>query len=138
MATFKFAVGRVKNTALMTLRDGPEAVRRSQVDAMLVDEADMGSNVAEYLGLPFVSIAFYPPLVEDERIPPFCFGWKAGQGLLRRLRNRLGMALLSRVATPIYAAVNEQRKAWCMRPLTGATDALSKSAQTAAAGRAGV
>src|SRR5882672_8834839 len=50
LATFKFTVERVKNTARMVLRDGPEAVRRAQVEAVLVDEADMGGNVAEYLG----------------------------------------------------------------------------------------
>src|SRR5579859_4389496 len=46
LATFRFTVERVKNTALMVLRDGPEAVRRAQVEALLVDEADMGGNVA--------------------------------------------------------------------------------------------
>ncbi len=58
----------------MILRDGPEALRRAKVDAVLVDEADMGGNVAELLGLPFVSIAFFPPLIQDDRIPAFCFG----------------------------------------------------------------
>ena len=80
LATFRFTVERVKNTARMVLRDGPEAVRRAQVEAVLVDEADMGGNVAEYLGLPYLSIAFFPPLVQDDRIPPFCFGWSGGRG----------------------------------------------------------
>jgi UDP:flavonoid glycosyltransferase YjiC (YdhE family) len=78
LATFKFTVERVKNTARMILRDGPDAVRKSGVEALLVDEADMGGNVAEHLGLPFVSIAMFPPLMQDDRIPPFCFGWAAG------------------------------------------------------------
>src|SRR5450756_548322 len=77
LATFRFTVERVKNTARMILRDGPDAVRRAGVEALLVDEADMGGNVAEYLGLPYVSIAFFPPLFEGSRIPPFCFGWGA-------------------------------------------------------------
>jgi hypothetical protein len=101
----------------MVLRDGPEAVRRAQVDAMLVDEADMGGNVAEHLGLPYVSIAFFPPLMHDDRIPPFCFGWSGGQGWSSRLRNRLGFRLLSRVAAPIFAVVNEQRRAWGLNRL---------------------
>src|ERR1700730_17722558 len=79
LATFRFTVERVKDTARMILRDGPEAVRKTGVDALLVDEADMGGNVAEYLGLPFISIAMFPPLVQDDRIPPFCFGWAPGQ-----------------------------------------------------------
>jgi zeaxanthin glucosyltransferase len=129
LATFRFTVERVKNTARMILRDGPEAVRNANLDAMLIDEADMGGTVAEHLGLPFVSIAFFPPLIKDDRIPPFCFGWPAGQDPLSRLRNRLGMRLLSRVAAPIYAVVNQQRRAWNLKPLTHSTDALSQLAQ---------
>jgi zeaxanthin glucosyltransferase len=129
LATFRFTVDRVKNTARMILRDGPEAVRNANLDAMLIDEADMGGTVAEHLGLPFVSIAFFPPLIRDDHIPPFCFGWHAGQGPLSRLRNRLGMRLLSHAASPIYAIVNRQRKAWNLKPLTHSTDALSPLAQ---------
>ena len=129
LATFRFTVERVKSTASMILRDGPEAVRNANLDAMLIDEADMGGTVAEHLGLPFVSIAFFPPLIKDDHIPPFCFGWRAGQGPLSRLRNRLGMRLLSRLASPIYAVVNQHRKAWKLKPLTHSTDALSPLAQ---------
>jgi zeaxanthin glucosyltransferase len=129
LATFRFTVERVKNTAAMILRDGPDAVRKAKLDAMLIDEADMGGNVAEHLGLRFISIAFFPPLVKDDRIPPFCFGWPAGQDPLSRLRNRLGMRLLSQIAAPIYAVVNRQRKAWNLKPLTHSTDALSPYAQ---------
>ncbi len=131
LATFRFTVERVKNTARMILRDGPDAVRRANVDAMLIDEADMGGNVAEHLGLPFVSIALFPPLVQDDRIPPFCFGWPAGQDWLSRLRNRLGMRLLSRVAAPIFTLVNRQRRSWGLQPLRRSTDALSSIAQIA-------
>src|SRR5882757_2166085 len=108
LRTFRFTVERVTGTARMILRDGPEAVRNANLDAMLIDEADMGGTVAEYLGLPFVSIAFFPPLIRDDGIPPFCFGWGGGQDLLSRLRNRLGMRLLSHAAVPIYALVNRQ------------------------------
>jgi UDP:flavonoid glycosyltransferase YjiC (YdhE family) len=129
LATFRFTVDRVKNTACMILRDGPEAARRANLDAMLIDEADMGSTVAEHLGLPFISIAFFPPLIRDDRIPPFCFPWKAGQDPFSRLRNHLGMRLLSHVAAPIYSVVNEQRQAWGLKPLKHAADALSPLAQ---------
>lgn len=131
LATFRFTVERVKNTARMILRDGPDAVRRANLDALLVDEADMGGNVAAYLGIPYVSIAMFPPLIQDDRVPPFCFDWAPGQDLLSRLRNRLGFNLLSRVASPIFKLVNEQRRQWGLTPLKRSTDALSKIAQIA-------
>src|SRR5258705_5259134 len=96
---------------------------------MRADEADVGGTVADHPGSPFVPLAFFPPLIRDDGIPPFCFGWSAGQDRLSRLRNRLGMRLLSHAAVPIYAIVNRQRKAWNLKPLTHATDALSPLAQ---------
>ncbi|KAA6464490.1 glycosyltransferase [Acidobacteria bacterium AB60] len=131
LATFKFTVERVRNTARMILRDGPAAVRAAKVEALLVDEADMGGSVAEHLGLPFLSIAMFPPLIQDDRIPPFCFGWEPGLDSLSRLRNRLGVRLLSRVAAPIFKVVNDQRRAWGLKPLKRSTDALSPLAQIA-------
>jgi zeaxanthin glucosyltransferase len=131
LATFKFTVERVRNTARMILRDGPEAVRKSGVQALLVDEADLGGSVADHLGLPFVSIAMFPPLIQDDRIPPFCFGWAAGQDRFSRLRNQLGFRLLSRVAAPVFKVVNEQRRAWSLPAIKRSTDALSTLAQIA-------
>ena len=136
LATFRFTVERVKNTARMILRDGPDAVRDEDVDALLVDEADMGGNVADHLSLPYVSIAFFPPLIQDDRIPPFCFDWRGSGGAMQRLRNRLGFKLLSRVAAPIFTLVNEQRRAWGLEPYKRSTDALSKLAQIAQLPRA--
>jgi zeaxanthin glucosyltransferase len=136
LATFRFTVERVRNTAGMILRDGPAAVLEEKVDALLVDEADMGGSVAEHLGLPFVSIAFFPPLIQDDRVPPFCFEWKAGQGVVSRLRNRLGFRLLSWFAAPIFDLVNEQRRTWGLTAFKRSTDALSKLAQIAQMPRA--
>src|SRR3954447_14190009 len=118
LATFRFTVERVKDTARMILRDGPKAARSANLDALLIDEADMAGSISEYLHLPFISLAFFPPLIRDDRIPPFCFGWRAGLDPLSRLRNRLGMRLLTRFARPIYTVVNQQRAAWELPPLT--------------------
>jgi zeaxanthin glucosyltransferase len=129
LASFRFTVQRVKNTSAMILRDGPSAARSASLDALLIDEADMAGSIAEHLGLPFISLAFFPPLVRDDRIPPFCFPWGAGHDPISRLRNRLGMRLLTRFAQPIYTVVNQQRAAWGLKRLNGATDALSSLAQ---------
>jgi UDP:flavonoid glycosyltransferase YjiC (YdhE family) len=128
---FRFTVTRMRDTARMILRDGPEAVRAAGVEGLLVDEADMGGNVAEYLGLPFVSVAFFPPLIDDDLIPAFCFPWDAARGPLGRLRNRLALNLLTWVAWPIFEQVNEYRREWGLAPLKRPADALSPFAQIA-------
>ncbi|MGA7107925.1 MAG: glycosyltransferase [Terracidiphilus sp.] len=128
-AALRFTLERVRNSARMVLRDGPDAVRTANVELLLVDETDFAGNVADYLGLPWISIALIPPLVQDDRYPPFWFGWPADQGRLSRLRNRLAILLLLRMATPIFKEVNQKRSAWGLKPFKRYEEALSPLAQ---------
>ena len=130
-AAFRFTLERVRNSARMVLRDGPKAARAANVDVLLVDQADFAGSVADYLQLPWISIAVVPPLLQDDRFPPFWFGWAGGQDALSRLRNRLAIGLLLRIAAPIFRDVNRQRVAWGLNPFRRSEDALSPLAQIA-------
>ncbi len=129
IAAFRFTLERIRNSTRMILRDGPEAVRAASIEALLVDEAEFAGNVAEHLGLPWISIALIPPLLPDDRFPPFWLGWAAGQDRLSRLRNRLAIHLLLRIAAPIFREVNQRRSAWGLKPYTRPEDGLSPLAQ---------
>lgn len=129
IAALQFTLKRVRDSARMVLRDGPPAVLAAGIDALLVDEADFAGSVADYLGLPWISIALLPPLIHDDRFPPFFLGWGAGTDRLRRLRNRFAIRLLLRIGSPIFADVNQQRKAWGLEPHRHPEDALSPLAQ---------
>jgi UDP:flavonoid glycosyltransferase YjiC (YdhE family) len=131
LAAFRFTLKRLTDSARMVLRDGPPAVRSANVEALLVDEADFAGNVADYLGLPWISIALIPPLVNDDRFPPFWLGWGAEQNRLSRLRNRLAIFALLRMATPIFKVVNQQRKAWGLKYQRRPQEGLSPLAQIA-------
>jgi MGT family glycosyltransferase len=129
LAVFRFTVERVKNTAIMVLRDAPEVVRKAEIDAMIIDQADFGGTVADYLGLPFASVSILPPFIRDNRVPPFFFGWPARYDLLGRLRNELGIQILSFIAKPIYRAVNRQRETWGLKRFKRSEEALSQIVQ---------
>ena len=129
IAAFRFTLERVRDSTRMILRDGPEAVRTAKVDALLVDEAEFAGNVADHLGLPWISLALLPPLLPDDRFPPFWLGWAAGQDRLSRLRNRIAIHLLLRIAAPVFREVNQQRSAWGLKPYTRPEDGLSPLAQ---------
>src|SRR5579872_5748830 len=129
LAALRFTLERVRDSARMVLRDGPEAVRTANVEGLLVDETDFAGNVADFLGLPWISIALIPPLIPDDRFPPFWFGWAGKQDRLSRMRNRLGMAFLLRLASPIFEVVNQHREAWGLKPYTRPEEMLSQLAQ---------
>lgn len=125
VAALRFTLQRVRNSARTVLREGPQAVKAAGVEALLVDEADFAGSVADYLGLPWISIALLPPLVHDDRFPPFWLGWAAREDPLGRLRNRLAIRVLLRMGTPIFRVVNAQRTAWGLKPHLRPEDALS-------------
>ncbi len=129
IAAFRFTLERVRMSARMTLRDGPGAVRAANIEALLVDEAEFAGNIADHLGLPWISLALIPPLLRDDRFPPFWLGWAAGQDRLSRWRNRLAMRLLLQVAAPIFRDVNQQRLAWGLKPYRHPEEQLSPLAQ---------
>jgi len=131
LGAFRFTLERIANTARMTLRDGPSAVREARIDALLVDEADASGSVADFLGLPWVSVAVVPPMNHDDSVPPFYFGWPADQDWLSRFRNRMGVRLLHRIGRPISDLLNAQRKQWGLKPLKGIRDSLSPLCQVA-------
>ena len=131
IAALRFTLERVRHSTRMILRDGPEAVRSANVDALLVDEAEFAGNVADHLGLPWISIALFPPLLPDDRFPPFWLGWGAGQDWLSRLRNRVAMQVLLWIATPIFSVVNQQRSEWGLKPFKRPEDQLSPLVQIA-------
>lgn len=129
VAALRFTLLRIRASMQMIFRDGPEAVRTASMDALLVDEAEFAGNVAELLGLPWISLALVPPLLADDRFPPFWLGWAAGQDRFSRLRNRLASHLLLSMASPIFREENRQRRAWGLTPHARAEDALSTLAQ---------
>lgn len=129
LAALRFTLKRVRDSARMVLRDGPQAVRSAGIEAVLVDEADFAGNVADYLGLPWISIALTPPLVHDDRYPPFWLGWGAGTDPLRRLRNRVAIKTLLRMGSPIFRDVNRQRIEWGLKPNRRPQDGLSPLGQ---------
>ena len=129
LKAIRFTMDRVRDTARMVLRDGLEAVRAANLDALLIDEADMANSIAEYLGLPFVSLALIPPMVQDNRYPPFYFGWSGSQRWWSRLRNAIAIRVLICLAAPIFAAVNERRVAWGLKVGRRPGDGLSNLAQ---------
>jgi MGT family glycosyltransferase len=136
LAAARFTVARVVNTGRMVLRDGPSAVRAARVDALLIDETDVAGTVAEHLGIPWVSIAVVPPMNHDDSVPPFYFGWRAGQDPLSHFRNRMGGRLLHRMGKPISDLLNGQRREWGLKPFKGVLDSLSPIAQIAQMPRA--
>ena len=103
----------------VVLAEIPQACRRSGVEALLIDQALFeGSTIAEYLNLPFVTIANALLLNSEASVPPSLLGWDYDPSLWGRVRNQIGTNLLKLAGVPVQLIVNQYRQRWSLKPLS--------------------
>jgi hypothetical protein len=94
----RFSVDYVRKEQAMLHAELPEAVRGAGIDVLLVDQlSPAGSTVAEFLGLPFVTIANALPVNREPAVPPYFTGWLP-QGLLEVCLNSPGRGVAPTVS----------------------------------------
>src|SRR5262249_45506194 len=90
-AALRCALRGIELKSMMLFRDAPAAIRDEGVGALVVDQIEMaGGTVADYLGLPYVSVAAALPVNLDPSVPPVTLPWAHRTGVRARLRNWLG------------------------------------------------
>jgi MGT family glycosyltransferase len=130
LAALRCALRGIKLNAKMLFRDAPTAIRDESVDSLIVDQIEMaGGTVAEYLGLPFVSVAVALPINLDSSVPPVNLPWSHRSGMVARLRNRLGNAASDWIFSGVLRTINQQRRAWGLPPAADVNSLFSKFSQ---------
>ena len=128
----KYSVECACNISNLIMRDGPGAMRRQNIDALLVDQNEpSGGSVAERLRIPFLSVCTSLPLNREPLIPPPFVGWNFINSPLAKARNRIGYSIADRLIAPIQAILNKYRKDWSLRQISCPDDTFSRIASIA-------
>ena len=130
LAALQYTIHLLKEISAVTLRDAPALMKAAGVEALLVNQSSVeGGTIADFLEIPFVTICSAVVLNREPSIPPFCTYWKYSPAWWARLRNKLGYALLNRVAKPIRDLIDEYRREWKLPLYSKPNDAYSQLAQ---------
>ncbi len=130
LAALQYTVNFLKDQAAAMLRDAPSAVKQAGVEALLVDQVSPeGGSVAEFLGIPFITVCSAVVLNREPSVPPYFKTWSYNPSWWARLRNRGGYALLSRTVKPITEVINRYRQEWKLPPQSSSNDRYSQLAQ---------
>ncbi|MBW4585115.1 glycosyltransferase [Aetokthonos hydrillicola Thurmond2011] len=120
---FRYTISLFKESTTQLLQDLPAAIKNAGVEAMLVDEStSAGGSVAEYLGIPFVTVCCALVLYQEDDVPPFFAAWNYNPAWWARLRNQVGLSVLRRIAQPITNVIDEYRRQWNL-PLYSSSNA---------------
>jgi UDP:flavonoid glycosyltransferase YjiC (YdhE family) len=76
LAALQYTVNFLKDQAAVMLRDAPSAVKEAGVEALLVDQVSPeGGSVAEFLGIPFITVCSAVVLNREPSVPPYFKTW---------------------------------------------------------------
>lgn len=88
----------------------PGALEAEKVDFAIVDQSDFtGATVADYMGIPYVSVAVGMNLDWEESIPPFFTNWAYEDSASAKRRNRMGIEGFVKEFAPLFDCINKER-----------------------------
>ena len=109
-----------QDIAGIVCRDAPKVIKSQEVEALLVDQLEpAGAAVAEYLGLPFITICNAMALNREAGIPPIFTDWVYQKNWLAYRRNQI-LYYLGDLGVREYSSVLAQyRQKWQLSSLKG-------------------
>jgi MGT family glycosyltransferase len=130
MTALRYTINSIGKTADFFLRELPQALKAAGVEALLIDQLSPGAEtVADFLGIPFVTICSAVVLNREETIPPLVTTWGYSTALWSILPNRAAYSFFEHIAQPIQDVVNEYRREWKFPLHSHPNEAYSQLAQ---------
>ena len=130
LAALRFTIGAIRQTTEMFCRDAPGAIRAAGIEALLVDQTEpAGGSIAEFLGIPFITICNALNLNEEPGIPPPFTAWKWSDSRFARIRNGMGYRASGLFMRPVHKVVQAYRREWGLARQYSLQESFSPLAQ---------
>ncbi len=112
-AALRYTLEVMGRFAQILLDETPDAFRALGVDFLLVDQAAPGGPaVAEFLDIPYVTVANALMFNIEFAIPPATTPWQPARSVWTRARNVLAFLAMRQALGPLIKIVVDHRKAW--------------------------
>lgn len=129
LAALRYTISKLQEITTLLLQNAPRAIAQSGIEALLVDQTILeGETVAQYIGIPFVTVCNALVINQDESVPPFFTAWSYSPTRWARLRNQAGNYLIRRISQPMRQVVAQYRQKWRLPPYSSRNDIYSKLA----------
>jgi zeaxanthin glucosyltransferase len=111
------------------LKEAPAVIKAAGVEVLLVDQiSPEGGTIADFLKIPFISVASALMSYRDLSIPPSNTPWSYSPAGWAILRNWFGYTLLDRIVQPAVNIITEYRRQWQLPKYTHPNDFYSSLA----------
>jgi zeaxanthin glucosyltransferase len=126
LAALKYTMDWIESSATIFLKDGPDALKDAQIEALLVDQiSPEGGIVAELLDIPFITICSALPFNQEPTIPPLFTTWIYNPDWWAILRNQIVYLLVNPFTRSMKTLRSNYRKLWKLPPEISADSPLA-------------
>lgn len=123
---------RMEEFTTMLCREGPEILRKHNVDAVIADQLEpAGGLVSANLGLPWISIASTLPMNREEGIPPPFVNWRYDISEKGLRRNAAGWRISDLILWSFNRCIAQNAKELGLAARCGMEDCFSPTLQIA-------
>ncbi|MEL7407865.1 MAG: glycosyl transferase family 1, partial [Cyanobacteria bacterium J06558_2] len=130
LKALQYTIEQLVGAAELMLKEVPAAIKIAGIEALLIDQAfATGKTIAQYLDIPFVSIASALVLNQEITVPPLFTSWNYDPSWRGILRNSLGYALFAQIGKPVAKVIQSYRQQWSLPPINSPNDVYSQLAQ---------
>lgn len=130
IAASLYTIKIFEQAAAMFLQEAPTIIKSAGIDALLIDQTSFGaSTVADFLGIPFISICCALMLNHEPAVPPVYQSWSYQSGGWARFRNQAGHQFMAAGTSPVTRLIAKYRQRWNLPSFKNSNDAYSQLAQ---------
>lgn len=118
VADLRYRINRITDEIEMTLREAPDALTRSGIDALIIDEIALsGPTLAQILKLPYFCVSTSVPHVFGWTVPRSVSQYDNPISYFSRLRNVLLQVSVFRMRGPVRWKLDEYRRQLGLGPV---------------------
>jgi len=126
----RYSIELLQQSVITMTQAGLEVIRKAKIDLLLIDQASFGAaSVADFLGIPFITVTSALMFNREDTVPPFSLGWFYSRSPWAKFRNKLGYKFLDSLVKKLSETINDQRRSLNLPLFTHPHDSYSKIAQ---------
>jgi zeaxanthin glucosyltransferase len=111
LSAIKSMINLYERLTRAMLAYAPEKIRQTQVDALIIDQSLLeGATIAEFVGLPFITVCNALILNPDPNVPPAFTTWDYDPTWLGRIRNQLGNVFFEIISSSFRKIIEDFRR----------------------------
>jgi zeaxanthin glucosyltransferase len=111
VADLRYRIERIADEMSLFLRDAPDAISRSGIDALIIDEIFLpGPTLAQLLKLPYIFVSTFVPHNLGWRVPRSLSQYDNPISIFGRLRNCLLQVSVLRMHGPVRWTLEQHRR----------------------------